>query len=96
MYFGDLSGIPAADLEHIDDVSRKNIVNLPMQPGDVVFVDNYRMLHGRDVFEGDREHAVAWFGEQSEADLEKIEQTKKTQSGNFLNQMLNNYVENAF
>jgi len=96
VYFGDLSGIPAADLEHIDYVSRKNIVNLPMQPGDVVFVDNYRMLHGRDVFEGDREHAVAWFGEQSEADLEKIEQTKKTQSGNFLNQMLNNYVENAF
>ena len=52
------------DLEHIDEVSRKHIVSVPMKPGDVIFVDNYRMLHGRDIFKGDRFHAVAWFGDQ--------------------------------
>lgn len=45
---------------------------------------------------GDREHAVAWFGEQTDKDLEKIALTNKKASGNFLNGMLNNYVENAF
>jgi alpha-ketoglutarate-dependent taurine dioxygenase len=53
VYFGDLSHISEADLQHVDDVSRKHIVPLAMQPGDVVLVDNYRMLHGRDVFEGE-------------------------------------------
>ena len=32
-----------------------------MEPGDVLLVDNYRALHGRDVFQGDRFHAVTWF-----------------------------------
>lgn len=32
-----------------------------MEPGDVLLVDNYRALHGRDVFQGDRFHAVSWF-----------------------------------
>lgn len=94
VYYGDLQGIPRADLDHIDEVSRKHIVHLPMKPGEVCFLDNYRMLHGRDIFEGDREHAVAWFGEQSEEDLRKIEMDRK--DGNVLNSMLNNYVENAF
>lgn len=96
VYYGDLSPIPAADLEHIDQVSRKHITSIKMQPGEVVFVDNYRMLHGRDVFEGEREHAVAWFGEQSESDLAKLKADKDRSEGNVLNGMLNNYVENAF
>lgn len=94
VFFGGLEDIPQEDLDHIDEVSRKHIVSVKMEPGDVIFVDNYRMLHGRDVFEGDREHAVAWFGEQSAADLAKIEKTRG--SANILNSMLNNYVENAF
>lgn len=96
VYYGDLNGIPEADLQHIDEVSRKHIVHLPMKPGEVCFLDNYRMLHGRDIFEGSREHAVAWFGEQSEEDLRKLEEVKDRGSGNALNKALNNYVENAF
>lgn len=42
---------------------------------------------------GDRFHAVAWFGEQSEED-KRIALDRK--QGNVLNEMLNNYVENAF
>jgi hypothetical protein len=94
VYYGDLSAIPAEDLEHIDEVSRKHIVSLPMKPGDVVFVDNYRMLHGRDVFEGDRAHAVAWFGEQKEGSDRDAK--LDTNTANVFNKMLNNYVENAF
>ena len=41
--------------------SEKHITALPMEPGDVLLVDNYRALHGRDVFQGDRFHAVSWF-----------------------------------
>merc|ERR1712244_82793 len=36
--------------------------DIPMQPGDVLLCDNYRVLHGRNVFKGDRYHAVSWFG----------------------------------
>ena len=35
-----------------------NIVHVPMKAGDVLLCDNYRVLHGRDIFEGDRLHAV--------------------------------------
>ena len=34
---------------------------LSMEPGDVLLVDYYRALHGRDVFNGDCYHAVSWF-----------------------------------
>ena len=42
VYYGDLSRIPAADLDHIDEVSRKHIVPLAMKPGDTLVIDNYR------------------------------------------------------
>ncbi|KAL1527943.1 hypothetical protein AB1Y20_009314 [Prymnesium parvum] len=61
MFFGDLSEISPADLEHIDEVTRKNLVAVPMSEGEVVLVDNYQCLHGRDVFTGERLHAVTWF-----------------------------------
>merc|ERR1711924_315711 len=61
VYHGDLSPIASADLDHINAVSEKNIKKIPMQPGDVLLVDNYRILHGRDTFKGDRFHAVSWF-----------------------------------
>ena len=32
-----------------------------MKEGDVVLVDNYRTMHGRNIFEGTRKHAVTWF-----------------------------------
>ena len=52
-------------LAKVNEACEKNIVRVPMQPGDVLLCDNYRVLHGRDVFEGDRLHAVSWFGDGS-------------------------------
>lgn len=52
------------DLETCNEIKRaseKHITALAMEPGDVLLVDNYRALHGRDVFQGDRFHAVSWF-----------------------------------
>jgi len=46
VYYGDLSKIDGATLDHINDVSNKHIQNLEMGPGDVLLIDNYRMLHG--------------------------------------------------
>ncbi len=61
MFYGDGTPIPVEDLEHIDEVTMKNLVYVPMQEGDVVLVDNYQVMHGRDVFTGERLHAVTWF-----------------------------------
>jgi hypothetical protein len=82
VYYGDLSHIPAADLEHIDEVSRKHIVAMKMEPGDTLLIDNYRLLHGRDIFEGERLHAVSWFRKGDEPiTLQK--------PGNLLNNVIN-------
>ncbi|EOD23467.1 hypothetical protein EMIHUDRAFT_471710 [Emiliania huxleyi CCMP1516] len=62
-------------LQHINEVSEKNIVTVPMQPGEVLLCDNYRVLHGRDIFDGDRLHAVSWFGD------EKLEDDSGQQAG---------------
>ena len=89
-FFGDLSAIPRADLDEVDRVSRQHIVPTPMREGDVLLVDNYRMLHGRDVFQGDRMHAVSWFTWPEEAGRREAE--SNTASGNALNRALNKYV----
>ena len=62
VFYGDLSSDTSMDLDHINEVSQKNIRDIPMQPGGVLLCDNYRVLHGRNVFKGDRYHAVSWFG----------------------------------
>ena len=61
MFYGDLSEISDEDLQHIDEVTMRNLVPVPMEKGDVVLVDNYQVMHGRDVFTGERMHAVTWF-----------------------------------
>jgi hypothetical protein len=61
MFYGDGTPIPREHLEHIDEVTMRNLVYVPMEEGDVVLVDNYQVMHGRDVFEGERLHAVTWF-----------------------------------
>jgi len=61
MFYGDGSPISKEDLEHIDDITMRNLVYVPMSEGDVVLVDNYQVMHGRDVFTGERLHAVTWF-----------------------------------
>jgi len=61
VFYGDGSEISDEDLKHVDETIKKNMVYLTMNPGDVVLVDNYRTMHGRNVFEGTRKHAVTWF-----------------------------------
>ena len=54
VFFGDLSIMPLEVAAKVNEACEKNIVKVPMQSGDVLLCDNYRVLHGRDVFEGDR------------------------------------------
>ena len=61
MYFGDDGEISDEDLEHMDEVTMKNVQFVKMTEGDVVLLDNYKCMHGRNVFDGTRKHGVAWF-----------------------------------
>jgi len=60
-YADTMEPLTEEDCAEIKRASEKHITALPMEPGDVLLVDNYRALHGRDVFQGDRFHAVSWF-----------------------------------
>eukprot|EP00448_Togula_jolla_P003243 CAMPEP_0170603190 /NCGR_PEP_ID=MMETSP0224-20130122/18783_1 /TAXON_ID=285029 /ORGANISM="Togula jolla, Strain CCCM 725" /LENGTH=473 /DNA_ID=CAMNT_0010928061 /DNA_START=45 /DNA_END=1466 /DNA_ORIENTATION=+ len=48
-------------LEHLDEVTKKSVVTVKMEPGDMVLLDNYMVMHGRCPFEGTRKHAVTWY-----------------------------------
>jgi len=61
MFYGDDGTISDADLEHIDEVTMKNVQYVKMERGDVVLLDNYKCMHGRNVFDGTRKHGEAWF-----------------------------------
>jgi len=61
MLFGDDEPISQQDLDELDRVTNKHIKYLTMTPGDAVLLDNYSTMHGRNVFEGKRKHAVTWF-----------------------------------
>jgi len=61
MYFGDDAQISDEDLEEMDRVTMKNVQFVKMTEGDVVLLDNYKCMHGRNVFDGTRKHGVAWF-----------------------------------
>jgi len=65
VFFGDLEIIPGELIAKVNEACEKNIVRVPMEAGDVLLCDNYRVLHGRDVFVGERQHAVSWFGDDS-------------------------------
>jgi len=60
-YADTMEPLSLEDCMEIKRASEKCITALSMEPGDVLLVDNYRALHGRDVFQGDRFHAVSWF-----------------------------------
>jgi len=60
-YADAMEPLTLEDCAEIKRASEKHITALAMEPGDVLLVDNYRALHGRDVFQGDRFHAVSWF-----------------------------------
>mmetsp|Transcript_21102 Transcript_21102/g.20267 ORF Transcript_21102/g.20267 Transcript_21102/m.20267 type:complete len:438 (-) Transcript_21102:166-1479(-) len=61
MYFGDDAVISDEDLTEMDRVTMKNVQYVKMTEGDVVLLDNYKCMHGRNVFDGTRKHGVAWF-----------------------------------
>jgi len=97
VFYGDLSPIPSEDLDHINEVSQKNIQDIPMQPGDVLLCDNYRVLHGRNVFKGDRYHAVSWFGglvKDRPADFDDSNENSKP--GDLLNKFVNKFLVDSF
>jgi hypothetical protein len=85
VFFGDLSLIPGDLLQKVNEACEKNIVRVPMQKGDVLLCDNYRVLHGRDVFQGDRLHAVSWFGDGDSVLAER-------ESSDALNAFINKFV----
>jgi hypothetical protein len=58
-YADTMEPLTLEDCMEIKRASEKHITALSMEPGDVLLVDNYRALHGRDVFQGDRFHAVS-------------------------------------
>ncbi len=60
-YADTMEPLSLEDCQEIKRASEANIAALAMEPGDVMLLDNYRALHGRDVFAGDRFHAVTWF-----------------------------------
>lgn len=62
VYYGDNGEkFSAEDLKYLDQVIMKNLVPVKMQKGDVVLLDNYMVMHGRNIFDGTRKHAVSWF-----------------------------------
>lgn len=61
MFFGDDGEISEDELKHMDEVTMKNVRFVKMTEGDVVLLDNYQCMHGRNVFDGTRKHGVAWF-----------------------------------
>lgn len=72
MFYGDDGDINDEDLEHMDEVTMNNVQFVKMTEGDVVLLDNYKCMHGRNVFDGTRKHGVAWFeGWEGEEEMKK-------------------------
>eukprot|EP00970_Alexandrium_tamarense_P001367 scaffold145_cov195-Alexandrium_tamarense.AAC.11 len=79
MFYGDDGDISDDDLTHMDEVTMKNVQFVKMTEGDVVLLDNYKCMHGRNVFDGTRKHGVAWFeGWEGEQEMKaKAQQQSK-------------------
>lgn len=79
MFYGDDGDISDADMEHMDEVTMKNVQFVKMTEGDVVLLDNYKCMHGRNVFNGTRKHGVAWFeGWEGEEEMKaRMQQSKR-------------------
>ncbi|MFJ4527817.1 TauD/TfdA family dioxygenase [Streptomyces nigrescens] len=61
-FHGDGEPVPAQVVETINEVYTAATVREPWQAGDLLVVDNLRMAHSREAYEGDRE-IVALFGD---------------------------------
>ena len=58
MFFGGDGGISEGYLNNTDEVNTKYIIFVNMKEGDVMLIDNYKCMHGRNVFDGMRKHGV--------------------------------------
>lgn len=84
MFFGDDGNLTDEQLKEMDEVTTKNIRFVKMREGDVVLLDNYKCLHGRNVFDGTRKHAVAWFeGWEGEEFMKRREQETENSEARF-------------
>ena len=81
MFYGDDGFISDEQLQEMDDVTMKNVRYVKMSEGDVVLLDNYKCMHGRNVFDGTRKHAVAWFeGWEGESEMQQAKSNRQTVS----------------
>jgi len=79
MFFGDDGELTAEQLKELDEVTMKNVRFIKMREGDVVLLDNYKCMHGRNVFDGTRKHGVAWFeGWEGEEEMKEMLQEKSS------------------
>jgi len=90
-YADTMDPLSLEDCAEIKRVSEKHITALSMEPGDVLLVDNYRALHGRDVFQGDRYHAVTWFTWDDNDEWRGAE--RRILEKNALNQAINSMMD---
>lgn len=90
-YADTMTPVSLEDCAEIKRVSEKHITALSMEPGDVLLVDNYRALHGRDVFEGDRYHAVSWLTWDDKPEWRGDERRIVQKDG--LNKMINQMMD---
>lgn len=63
VFWGDGSPIEGTVLDELDAVISAHTTPIAMVEGDVVLVDTYSVLHGRETFAGPRQHAVQWLTE---------------------------------
>jgi alpha-ketoglutarate-dependent taurine dioxygenase len=59
VYFGDMTPIPDAVMDHVGEVYERNAVRFQWQVGDLVALDNMLVAHGRDPYVGQRKVVVA-------------------------------------
>jgi len=90
-YADTMEPLSLEDCAEIKRASEKHITALSMEPGDVLLVDNYRALHGRDVFNGDRYHAVSWFTWDNNDEWRGDERRIVEKNG--LNQVMNGMMD---
>jgi len=87
----EMNKMSSEDCDEVKRVAEKSIVALPMEPGDILLIDNYRALHGRETFEGDRYHAVTWFTWKDPAWREGAREN--TAEASALNKVINKYLD---
>jgi len=92
-YADTMTPLDLEDCQEIKRASEKCITALSMEPGDVLLVDNYRALHGRDVFQGDRYHAVTWFTWDGDDRAEWRGDERRMVEKNGLNKAINSMMD---